>query len=163
MSIRNCGELGPNLQKIIKRLLQNDDLIKLVYYNNEDPLSQPSLSDTEKNEKIFDVLIKSKPHYSNDNQEHCGIVVYIKRGATIGSNQEFRNITIYVDIFVPLSMWYIKDANLRPFAIMGEIQSSLNDKVINGLGKITGGDFDLSFITDDVCCYQQHYEITEYV
>ena len=34
----------------------------------------------------------------------------------------------------------IKDSNLRPFAIMGEIEESLNNKTINGLGKITGGD-----------------------
>jgi hypothetical protein len=32
MGVRNCAELGENLQKIVKRLLANDDLVKLLYY-----------------------------------------------------------------------------------------------------------------------------------
>jgi hypothetical protein len=51
---------------------------------------------------------------------------------------------------------------LRPFAILGEVQSSLDSKTINGLGKISGGDFDLNFVTDEAICYQQVFEITEY-
>jgi hypothetical protein len=30
---------------------------------------------------------------------------------------------------------------LRPFAIMGEIHKSLNRKIIDGFGRMTGGDF----------------------
>jgi hypothetical protein len=63
---------------------------------------------------------------------------------------------------VPLTQWYIRDTNFRPFAILGELQKSLDDKIINGLGKISGGDFELNFVTDEVICYQQVYEITEY-
>jgi hypothetical protein len=36
MGVRNCGELGINLQKICSRLLANDDLLKLLYYTETD-------------------------------------------------------------------------------------------------------------------------------
>jgi hypothetical protein len=44
MAVRNCAEIGENLQKIIKRLLANDDLVKLLYYEDVDPFSQSTLS-----------------------------------------------------------------------------------------------------------------------
>jgi hypothetical protein len=45
---------------------------------------------------------------------------------------------------------------------MGEIQNSLNDKTVNGLGKIQGGDFDLVRLTDEMSAYRQIFSITEY-
>jgi len=39
MGVRNCKDLGENAQKIIKRLLANQRLLKLLYYNDKDPLS----------------------------------------------------------------------------------------------------------------------------
>ena len=63
---------------------------------------------------------------------------------------------------VPLQQWIIKDSNLRPFAIMGEISNSLNGKTINGLGKIKGGDFDLTVLTNEMSIYRQQFWITQY-
>jgi hypothetical protein len=44
MSVRNCEELGQNLQKIVSRLLSNQNLLKLLYYTDKDPYSQPDLT-----------------------------------------------------------------------------------------------------------------------
>jgi hypothetical protein len=51
---------------------------------------------------------------------------------------------------------------LRPFAILGEIEDSLNEKKVNGLGKMIGGDFDLNFITEEMSAYEQVFWITAY-
>jgi len=45
---------------------------------------------------------------------------------------------------------------------MGEIHKSLNGKVIDGLGKIVGGDFQINFLTDEIGCYEVAYFITSY-
>jgi hypothetical protein len=45
---------------------------------------------------------------------------------------------------------------------MGQIQNSLNNKTVNGLGKIEGGDFDLVQLTDEMSIYRQIFSITEY-
>ena len=162
MGVRNCKELGENLQKIVKRLIANDDLTKLLYYENENPLGQPTLTPEAKEKEIFEKLIKTVPRVGTKDTAKSVVVVYVQRAAKIPGNKEFRNVRILVDVIVPLTQWYIKDTNLRPFAILGQIQSSLDDKTINGLGKISGGDFELNFVTDDVICYQQVFEITEY-
>ena len=51
MGVRNCAEIGENLQKIMTRLMANDNLVNLLYYTNKDPLSQPHLTEEEKREK----------------------------------------------------------------------------------------------------------------
>lgn len=162
MSVRNCAELGENLQKIVKRLLANDDLVKLLYYEQDDPIGQPALNMEAKEKEIFEKLIKTVPRVGTKDTAKSVIVVYVQRAGKLSDNKEFRNVRILVDVIVPLTQWYIRDTNFRPFAILGQVQSSLDDKTINGLGKISGGDFELNFVTDDVICYQQVFEITEY-
>ena len=84
------------------------------------------------------------------------------RGRHNSENREFKDINISVEVFVPLTQWFIKDSNLRPFSIMGEIQKSLDGKTIDGLGKMQGGDFDLNFLTDEISCYEMLFYLTDY-
>ena len=162
MSVRNCGELGTNLQKIVSRLISNDDLVKLLYYTEKDPLGQPSLTVTEKQERIYEELIRIVPRIPPREDARSIISMRVLNSQNLDSNSEFRNVTIAFEIFVPLTQWIIKDSNLRPFAIMGQIQSSLNNKKVNGLGKIQGGDFELKFLTEEMSCYEQIFQITTY-
>ena len=53
MGVRNCREIGENLQKIVTRLMANDKLVNLIYYSDKDPLSQPYLTDEQKKQEIF--------------------------------------------------------------------------------------------------------------
>ena len=162
MSVRNCGELGMNLQKIVTRLLSNDDLIKLLYYVDKDPLSQPALTKEEKQKNIYEKLLKITPRVIEDESNQSCIAIYITRGSKVSGNNEFINIQITIDVVVPLETWIIKDSNLRPFAILGQIQESLEGKTINGLGKLTGGDFDLTRLTDKTSIYSQTFSIIQY-
>ena len=61
MGVRNCQELGLNLQKICSRLLANNNLVKLLYYTDLDPLAQPNLSEEQK-QKLFGDLINIVPN-----------------------------------------------------------------------------------------------------
>ena len=83
-------------------------------------------------------------------------------GARLTSNIEFQRIVLAIEIFVPLSQWKMKGTNLRPFSIMGEIQKSLNGKVIYGIGKLLCGDFDINFLTDEMSCYEMTVDLTAY-
>jgi len=45
---------------------------------------------------------------------------------------------------------------------MGEIEKSLNNKSVNGLGKIRGGEFSINFLTDEISCYEMNFEVSTY-
>ena len=123
--IRNLGELGPNLQKIVSRLMANKDLVKLLYYTDKDPLSGTNLTDAQLKSEVYEKLIKIVPRVGPKETASSLISLRAVRGRLNSENTEFRDITLNIEVFVPLTQWFIKDSNLRPFAIMGEIQKSL--------------------------------------
>jgi hypothetical protein len=125
----------------------------LLHFEDANPLGHTPLTQEEKQKEIFEKLIKTVPHVGTKDTAKSVIVVYVQKAGRIPGNKEFKNVTVLVDVIVPLTQWYIMDTNLRPFAILGQIQKSLEDKTINGLGKLSGGDFTLNFVTDDVICY----------
>lgn len=160
--VRNLGELGVNLQKIVTRLLSNQNLLKLLYYTDKDPLSGADLTDAQIKEAVYETLVKVVPRVGPKETANSMISLRVVNGKHDFSNDEFRNFLIQIEVFVPLTQWFIKDSNLRPFAIMGEVQKSLNNKVINGLGKLEGGDFTLNFLTDEMSCYEMSFYLVDY-
>ena len=160
--IRDLGELGSNLQKIVTRLQSNQNLLKLLYYTDKDPLAGADLTSTQIQNSIFEKLIKIVPRVGPKETANSLISIRVGRGVTNSENAEFRNFQINIEVFVPLTQWFIKNENLRPFCIMGEIQKSLNGKIINGIGKISGGDFALNFLTEEISCYEMTFNIIAY-
>jgi len=162
MEVRNCGDIGINVQYIVKRLLANQNLLKLLYYTDKDPLSHEDLTKEQIQNEIFEKLIKIVPRVGPKETAQSIIAVRVARGRGLATNSEFKAVSISIEVFVPMTQWIIKDSNLRPFAIMGEVQKSLNNKKIEGLGKLTGGDFDLNFLTEEMSAYEQTFFLTSY-
>lgn len=162
MAVRNCEDIGVNLQKIIGLLMNNDTLVNLLYYEGKDPINEPNLTIKQKQELVYEKLIKVVPRIGPKDTAKSVIAARVVRGKPIYDNDEFKSVRIEIENFVPLTQWIIKDDNLRPFAIMSEIQRTLVGKTINGLGKIEGGDFELNFLTDEISCYLQVFNITSY-
>ena len=160
--VRNLGELGLNLQKIITRLLNNQNLLKLLYYTDKDPLNNEDLTEDQIHSEVFEKLVKIIPRVGPKETAKSIISVRVVNGIQNMENNEFRNFTLNIEVFTPLTQWIIKNESLRPFCIMGEIQSSLLNKTINGLGKIVGGDFSLNFLTEEISCYEMEFSIIDY-
>lgn len=162
MKERYLQDIGVNGQKIVRRLMANQNLVKLLYYTDKDPLSNPDLTPEQLQNEVFEKLIKIVPRVGPKETAHSIISVRFTRGRQNLMNNEFKDVTISIEVFVPLTQWIIKDTNLRPFAIMSEIQKSLDGKTIDGLGKMTGGDFDLNFLTEEISDYEQIFRLTSY-
>lgn len=162
MGVRNCADIGDNLMKIMKRLLANQNLLKLLYYKDKDPLAGEDITDEQIQDEIFEKLVKIIPRVGPKDTAHSVVTIRVTRARQDSNNNEFKDVRINIEVFVPLTQWIIKDVQLRPFAILGEIQKSLNGKTINGLGKLTGGDFDLNFLTEEIGAYEQYFSLTSY-
>ena len=161
-NVRDLGELGIVLQRIVTRLMNNQNLLKLLYYTDKDPAAGADLTEEQIKSEVYEKLIKIVPRIVYKETAQSIISLRVVRGETNPTNSEVQDLLLAIEVFVPLTQWFIKDSNLRPFAIMGEIEKSLRGKTINGLGKIEGGDFGLDFISDEVCAYIQTFVITTY-
>lgn len=162
MATRNLEDVGTNLQKVVSRLQSNQQLLKLLYYTDKDPYSGEDLTTDQIKNEIYEKLIKVVPRIGFKETAKSIISLRLVRGTANPGNNEFRDFRLDIEVFVPLTQWFIKDSNLRPFAIMGEIHKSLNNKTIDGLGKMVGGDFQINFLTDEISSYEMNYGFTSY-
>ena len=160
--VRDLSEMGENLQKIFKRLQTNQNLLKLLYYTDKDPLNKPDLTEEQIKKEIFEKLIKIVPRVGPKETATSLISLKVMRGRPVSSNNEFENTAISIEIFTPMTQWLIKDESLRPFKIMGEIKKSLKDKTINGMGKMMYTGYDLNFLTDEISAYEMTFNIQVY-
>ena len=160
--VRDLGELGINLQKIVTRLQSNQQLLKLLYYTDKDPYNHADLTSKQIQEEIFEKLVKIVPRVGPKETAKSLISLRVIRAAANRDNDEFNSLTLCIEVFVPLTQWFIKDTNLRPFCIMGEILKSLNHKVINGIGRLEHVGFDLNFITEEISCYEMTFSMIDY-
>lgn len=160
--VRHCEELGKNLRKITLRLLDNQQLIKLLYYTDKEPLNQADLTEEQKNEILAKRLISLIPQNNPVETAHSKIVIQVADGSKINTNTDFRDIILNFNVYTPITQWIIKDENLRPFLIMGQIEESLDGKNINGLGKLVSGDFHLIQNTEQMTVYRFTFYITDF-
>ena len=156
MAIRNSMELGSNLFLIAKRLLQNNNLCCLLVNSEMEPLKNPV-------ENPFSLLNKNikvvpKIDESEFNQESKLALVF-PSGSLNDDNEEFKNVEFHILVYTTLDTWIINDENLRPFMIMSEIEKSLKNKRVNGIGTMRYKGFDLSTLTDKLSCYQMVFYI----
>ena len=110
MAVRNLSEIGENAQKIVKRLMSNQDLVKLLYYTDKDPLSHEDFTPEELKTKIYQKLIKIIPRIGPKEGAESIITINIV-GGNQNENNEFKNIGVNVEVLVPLTQWFIKDDN----------------------------------------------------
>ena len=159
---RNLEELGLDLQKIVARLQANQDLLKLLYYTGKDPLSEEDLTSAQIKNEVFEKLIKVVPRIGSNETAKSLVTLRVVRARSNTQNDQFKDFEIDIEVFVPLTQWFIKSSNLRPFAIMGQIHKTINNKIIDGFGKVTGGNFQINFLTDEVGSYEMVYYVTDY-
>ena len=95
MAIRNSAEIGENLFKIANHLQDNDRLLRLLKYTDQNPFSKDK-PEVDK-DSIFQKNIKIVPIVKeSDNDTESALAIVFKKGIT-DSNIEFKNI--YFDIF----------------------------------------------------------------
>ena len=156
MAQRNSGELGQNLFTIATRLLNNNNLCKYLKYTNDEPLNNPEIVNPIKT--VLHNNIKVVPLVNAEENSTESTVVIIFEGASLNyENTEFNGIKLAVLVYTPLREWLINDINLRPFAIISEIEKTLKGKRIESLGTLKYHGFELDLLTADMSGYKMEF------
>lgn len=127
--------LEKDLGIIINKIMANTRLQKLMYYNVKDPLSEAVLSE----EQVLELIennIKIVPYINYDNEIRNYVVITFDSFIPNGTNPEFRDNFIYIDVLSHKSCWQLKDFQLRPYRIAAEIDSMLDKERLTGIGKL---------------------------
>lgn len=160
--VRYGQELGPNLMKIAKKLIANQDLCKLLVNTDKEPLDKNLHPDDIDGLSLLHKNIRVIPLLTSEEQSTQSKVVILYSDSNIGSNYDNENLSLLINIYCPFTEWSIAGDTLRPFAVMSEIRKSLQDKRINGLGEITYYGFSLSTLTEEMGCYMMRFGINAF-
>lgn len=153
--VRNSAELGPIIFKIARALANNEKLCQLLVNVKKDPY-------IEKVEDPYSLINKNillVPEVNaKDFNAASKICVLIDQG-TIRDNNDFKELGLNIIIYTPLRSWLINDLSLRPFSIIGEIESTLKNKKIESLGPIKYHGFELLSVDDNLSGYNMSFTL----
>lgn len=143
---------------IVDKIIKNKRIQKLLYYQNEDPLSMPELTEDQVLE-LFQKSIKVVPKITIDKEILNYLYISFDNFVPSG-NPEFRDNMIMFDIVCHYSQWNLKDFALRPYKIAGEIDSMLNNQKLTGIGLLQFMGATIITLTDEFIGVCLMYEAT---
>lgn len=156
-------EIGINLIKIAKKLLDNQDLCKLLVNTDLDPLNPNTHPNNIDGISLLHKNIRVVPLVTAEDQTtESKIVLLFDEGEVNRSNSDNENLSLLINIYCPFKEWSITGDTLRPFAIMSEIRKSIQDKRINGLGEIVYRGFNVSTLTEEMGSYMMRFAINAF-
>ena len=120
---------------IVNMMLKNENLKKMLHYTTRDCLGQPKLTEDESLD-LFGKNIKIIPKLQIDKEVLNYLIISFDNFTMNGSNPEFRDNIIEFDIICHFDQWQMKDFQLRPYKIAGEIDSMFNEKHLTGIGTL---------------------------
>jgi hypothetical protein len=130
-----------DLSIITDKFLQNQRLMKLLYYTDRYVLSpqkiykdqHPNLTDQQKIE-LLGKNIKITPKLYVDGSVLAYIIISFDNFTTNATNPQFRDNIVTFDIICHFDQWQLEDFQLRPYRIAAEIDSMLNNERLTGIG-----------------------------
>lgn len=127
--------INKDLDIIIKRMLKNDRLQKLLYYTTPRPLDQKALTEDQQIELINN-NIKIIPKLYIDGSVLNYIIIDFDNFIPNRTNPEFRDNIISFTIVCHFDQWNLGDFDLRPYRIAAELDTLFNNTHLTGIGTL---------------------------
>lgn len=135
MEQRRFAIMGQNLYVITAKFIRNQNLCRLLYYTDRDPLSINKTNINGIDLVRKNILVVPKPLDSLLTQENF-VVIGFDSFYINPINKEFKVGTIQITIMCPFEEWELDNNSLRPYLLMEEIDKELNEQKINGIGTL---------------------------
>ena len=120
---------------IVQKIMEDNELKKLLYYSTKDCLTQPDLNQ-EQTYSLINKQIKIIPKLPIESAEFPCIAISFDNYTPNATNPQFRDCVVSFDIFCPYSLWEIGDFRQRVYKIAGRIDARLNNQKFTGIGTL---------------------------
>ena len=124
-----------DMELLVNYFLKNQRLLKLLYYDVPNALSQQDVPQVEAL-KMFGKQIKIVPKLKVDQPDFCYLIISFDNFTQNMTNTEFRDNVISFDIVCHFDQWQLDGYALRPYKIAAEIDSMFNQKRLTGIGTL---------------------------
>jgi hypothetical protein len=157
----NFIDVGYDLKRILDKILTNNTLVKLLYYNDTNVSTKTNLTNAQKIALIGD-YIKIVPKLPKDIETKNYIVIQMDRFTTSGDDSRFKSFILSFDILCHSDNWVMDDYMLRPFKIMQELDTMFNMSKLHSLGPINFVSANQLVINENLMGYSLNYTVYEF-
>lgn len=156
-SQRRFEIMGDNIFQIVHRLLNDQQLLKLIKFTDENPLKHPDLTQEEK-DQLFNKNILITPKIPDEDQDkNCYVIVLLDNHTIDPTNNDFKITEIRFDILCPMDRWIINEDSLRPYKIMNRIDVLFNEQKLAGIGNLSFKDANRLVVSPYLAGYSMNY------
>ena len=159
---RRFAVMGTNAFNIANKLMQNQNLCRLLKYQVRDPF------DDKKYEHVDGVLLLNKqimitPKIWDESTEKTSYVVALFNSFVKNvMNPDYKIDSISFDVACPYDEWVLNGQSLRPYLIMEEIDKMFNGAAMAGIGTLEFVRADRNVFTSQIGGYTMQYRINEF-
>lgn len=155
------SELNKNINYVTELLLTNQNLLKLIKYNDTNPLSHSDISDP------YELLFKNinpQPKSVRAVEEKTTYLNYVFSNLKLNDkNFKFKDSKVFFYIISHNDIWAI-NGGIRPNQIVEEIDNTLNERRGTSLsiGKVIFGDCIYREFSDNFSGYVLTYDLCDF-
>ena len=132
----NFATAEKDLAKITEKIMGNQKILKLLYYNTSDCLSNADITDAAILSEIANDNVRIVPNLKIPINTGSYLMITFDQFSINATNPEYMDNLIIIDVLCPIDVWMMDDYMLRPYKLMHELNIMLDKKKLNGIGKI---------------------------
>lgn len=154
-------ELNTNMNYVIQLLLENQNLLKLLYYNDNNPLSQPDIINPK---SLLFNHIYPLPKIADvaENQKSIISVMFSNAHLNREGNIKLKDYKIIFYIMSHIDLWKVS-GGIRPLLISHELDNIFNEKSVKQfVGRILFGDWIYKEFNNKYYGYYLTYDISNF-
>lgn len=159
---RRFAVMGDNLFKILNKLVSNQNLCRLLKYQNSNPLDKEELEDVDGIDLINKQIVIVPKVPENGDMECSFVIVVFDKYIVNPNNDDFKLCTLRFEIVCPYEEWLLDESNLRPYLIMQEIDEMFNQQRVSGIGKLQFSHCVPLTLSPQLGGYTMYYNVNEF-
>lgn len=141
--------LEKDYEILIQKILANNNIKKLLYYQDKNCLSLPTL-DEKQTLELINNQIKIVPKLEIDTDLFSYLLVRFDNFVANPTNPEYRDNVVEFDIICHYKDWNIGNFKQRPYVIAGELDSMFNNARLTGIGTLNFIGANQLILTDEL-------------
>lgn len=142
-----------DLAALVERFYTNDNLIKLLL-NTDKEITEEQRAQAIKNN------IRIVPNVKNITGDEAYVIFVFDNFFPNGENPEHMDKILHIDILCNIDLWNMGNFKLRPYKILGEIDSKLNNQTLGFSYKIKLESVNNVLIDENLSGISATYSIT---
>ena len=144
--------LAKDTSLIVKKILSNKKVLRLLYYSSSDCLSaaKKDVTPAQVAEMFKTKQISNIPKVKIEPDKKTYLRITFDSFTPNATNTFYRDHLVEIKILCHFDDWDLENFELRPYRIAGEIDSMLDGQHLTGIGK-------LYFVSADQVIYDEEY------